>query len=65
MILNPTRSNIPHVCVTSIHESQISLRFAVRRAIFEMQAILRTVHRMTPNDLEHYQLKCTKYMLLD
>ena len=48
MTLNPTRSKVPHICVTSIPESQISVRFALRPAIFELQAILRQVDRMTP-----------------
>ena len=34
-------------------ESQISLNFALRLAIFKLQAILRQVHWMTPNDLKH------------
>ncbi len=35
------------ICVTSTHESQISLRFALRPAIFEIQAIFET---NAPND---------------
>ncbi len=34
--------------VTSIDESYISHRFALRPDLFELQAILRQVHRMTP-----------------
>ncbi len=48
MTLNPTRSKVPHICFTSTHGSQISLRFALRPAVLEIQAILRQVHRMTP-----------------
>ncbi len=48
MTLNPTRSKVPHTCVTGVHESQISLRFALRRAVFKIQAILRKVHGMAP-----------------
>ncbi len=51
MTLNAKRSYVPHICATSIHESQISLHFALWTAVFEIQAILRQVHRMTPNDL--------------
>ncbi len=46
--LNPTRSNVPHICVPSIHESQILLRFVLRPAFFEIQAILRHMQQMTP-----------------
>ncbi len=37
------------VCVAWVHESHILLHFALRRAVFEIQAILRQLHRMTPN----------------
>ncbi len=47
--LNTTRPYVPYMYVTSIHESQISLNFALRRSIFEIMAILRQVHRMTSN----------------
>ncbi len=36
MTLNPTRSNAPHVFVTSVTESQISFHFALRPAVFEL-----------------------------
>ncbi len=29
-------------------ESEVSVRFTLRHAIFELQAILRQVHQMTP-----------------
>ncbi len=38
-------------------ESQISLRFALRLAIFKLQAILRQMHQMTLNDLKHSKVK--------
>ena len=41
MTLNPTRSNVFHICITSIYECQISIRFALRPAVLELQAILR------------------------
>ncbi len=44
--LKPYR--VLHACVTSIHEAQISLRFTLQWAIFELQAILKKVHQMTP-----------------
>ncbi len=48
MLQLPSSPNIP-----TIPESQISLRFVLRPAISELQAILRQVHQMTQNDLEH------------
>ncbi len=48
MTLNPTSSNVPHIFITIVPESQISLRFALRPAFFNIQAILRQVHQMTP-----------------
>ena len=48
MILNPTRSNVPHICVTSVTKSQISLQFALRPGIFELKVILRHEHQMIP-----------------
>ena len=62
--LNTTRSKVPHICVTSFHESQISPHFGLWPAGFEIQAILRQGHRMTPNDLEHYTAMCPIYVLL-
>ena len=41
-------AEVIHLCVTSVHESYIVLRFTQRPAIFELQAVLRQVHRMTP-----------------
>ena len=45
-----------------IRTIQISPRFALRPAGFEIQAILRQLHRMTQNDLEHYKMKGTPHM---
>ncbi len=42
-----TRSKIPHICVTTVPESQIPFRFALRPAIF--QDIFKQLHqRITP-----------------
>ena len=46
--LNPTRSPVPHIGVTSIHESHISLRFGLWPAVFKIQAILKK--KTTPTD---------------
>ena len=51
-----------HNCVTSIHKSKILLHFAVRWADFEIQAIMRQVHRMTPIDIEPYKVKLPLYV---
>ncbi len=40
--------NVPHTCVIGIHESQISVHFALWPAVLEIQTILRQVHQMTP-----------------
>ncbi len=48
MTLNHTQSKLPHICVTRLQESHISLRFALRPAIFDIQAILRQWHRTIP-----------------
>ena len=53
IILNTKRSKVPHIHVTGTPESQISLHFSLLPAICELQAILRHVYWMTPNDLEH------------
>ncbi len=68
MTLNTTRSYVPYIYVTSIHKSQISLHFALRRAVFffffffEMQVILGQVHRITPNWSWALQCQTTLYM---
>ncbi len=62
LTLNTTGSYVLHMYVTSIHESQISLHFALIRAIFEKQAILRQVHQMTSNWPWTLQGQITLYM---
>ncbi len=46
--INTKWKQIPHIHVTTVLESQIPFRFALRLAIFELQAILKQVHQMTP-----------------
>ncbi len=48
MTLNTKRSKVPHIILQLPPESHISLLFALQTPIFELQAILRQVHRMTP-----------------
>ncbi len=59
MTLNPTSSNVPHIFITIVPESQISLRFAILPAIFNIQAYLGQVHQITPMDREPYKVKGT------
>ena len=59
MTLNTTRSKVPHICVTIVAVSQISLRFTVRPAVLELKANLRQVHRMTAK--WHSTLQCQRY----
>ena len=59
--LNQARSNYP-LCMTSVRDSQISLRFALRPALFKIQAILRQVHQMTPNWPWALQRQITLYL---
>ncbi len=40
LTLNTTKSKVPYICVTTVPESQISVRFALRPAIFELHVIL-------------------------
>ena len=62
MTLNPTKSNVPHICFTSIHESQISLRslhgerFLRYRPFWEdapngLQMTLNTTSSKIPSEL--------------
>ncbi len=44
--LNTTRSKA-HICVTNVSDAEISIRFPLRSAIFEIQVTLRLVHLMT------------------
>ena len=43
--LEPCKVKVPYICITSIPDSQISLRFALWPGVFEIQAILSA-----PND---------------
>ena len=61
MSLNPTRLNVPHLCITSVPDSPISLIFTLQPSILELQAILRKKLRMTPNYREH-KIKNIPYM---
>ena len=38
------RSKVLHIHATTTHESQISIRFVLKPAVFELQAIFRQVH---------------------
>ncbi len=53
---------LPYICITSVRDSQISLRFALRPALFETQAILRQVHQMTSNWPWTLQRQITLYL---
>ncbi len=46
--LDHTRPNVPHICVNSIHESHISLRFPYDQSFSRYRPFLRQVHRMNP-----------------
>ena len=48
MTLNIKRSKVQHIHVTTAPKSQILPRFTLRSTFFELQAILRQVHRMIP-----------------
>ncbi len=61
MTLNTKRSKAPPYKYDSYPESQISILLVLRTAIFELQAISRLVHRMTPNDRKDFELEGTPY----
>ncbi len=65
MTLNPTRFNIPLMCVISNHEFQIVLYFGLRPAVCEIQAILRQGQCMTKMTLNptrsNVQYKYSQY----
>ena len=64
MTLNPTRSNVPHTCVTGIHRVPNFTPFCSMTVVFEMQAILRQLHRMTLKWPWTYKVKsCIPYVL--
>ena len=46
--LEPYKVKSTYICITSVPDSQISLRLAVRPAIVEIHAILKQVHWMIP-----------------
>ena len=45
MTFNSTKSYVHHICVTSIHESQISPRFALRQLIFSLATFRKRVKK--------------------
>ncbi len=60
--IEPYKVKSPYICITSVPDSQISLRFAERPTIFEILAILRKVHWMTPKWPWTYKVKGISYM---
>ncbi len=61
MTFSTTRSKVPHICGTSVSESQISVSLALRPAVFGLQAILNALN--DPKYLEHYKVKRTPYSI--
>ncbi len=61
--LEPYKVKLPYICITSVHDSQTLVRFALRPALFEIQATLRQVHRMTPNWPWTLQCQITLYYI--
>ena len=65
MALNTTRAThniyiyMIYIYITSVLESQISVRFALQPTVLELPALLRQVQWMTPNDLDYYKVKGT------
>ncbi len=59
MTLNIKRFKVPHVQLPP--KSHISILFALRSAVFQLQTILRQVHWTTPNDLKHYKVEGFPY----
>ena len=62
--LEPYKVKLPHMSYCCVHESQISLRFALWPVVFEMQPILRQGHRMTSKWPWTLQGQITPYVLL-
>ncbi len=60
--LEPYKVKLSYICITSVPDSQMSLHFTLRPAIFEIQAILRQVHRMIPNWPWTQQRQITLYL---
>ncbi len=44
-----------HICVTSVAVSQLSIRFAA--ILLDIESIVKQVHCMTRNHLDHYEVK--------
>ncbi len=67
MTLNTTRLKVAHICYTITPQSEISIHFVLHACshppIFELQAFSRQLHRMTQNNLEHYERRCTHIYL--
>ncbi len=62
--LATTRSKVPHICVTIVPGPRISVRFALRPVILDLQAILKKkCTEWPPNDIEHYKI-VTPYNVL-
>ncbi len=59
--LEPHRVKLPYICITSVRDYQILVRFALWPALFEIQA--RQVHRMTPNWSWILQCQITLYYI--
>ncbi len=64
MTLKPTRSNIPHICITSIPGSQISLGFALRPAVFEIRSFWDKCTEWPQSDGEPCKVKYIPFVLL-
>ena len=62
MTLNPTRSNIPHICVTSIPNSPIQSVSFYDQLFLSYTPFWEKCTKWPRNDLEHYQVKCIQYM---
>ncbi len=60
MALDTKRSRAPHIHVTRTAESQISLSFVLWLTVFEVQAILRHMQRLTLSKT-HWILKGQRY----
>ncbi len=60
MTLNTKRPKVSHIHVKTTLESQIAVCFTLRLAIVELQAILRQVRQMIPNDQMTLNAKSSK-----
>ena len=59
IILNTKRSKVPHICVNSIHESQILVRFAQRLAVLNYRPLWDKCTEWPKYVLEKYKVKGT------